>query len=61
MKHSVGENVRIVRVPLLTVIRVAAANAAEEKLFETKRGGDESSRDETLCGREYKNSGTGLS
>ena len=38
MKHSVGENVRIVRVPLLTAIGVAAANAAEEKLFETKKG-----------------------
>ena len=37
-KHSVVENVRIVRLAALDAAVVAAADAAEEKLFETKRG-----------------------
>ena len=37
-KHSVGENIRIVRLASLDSGRGHSADAVEEKLFETKRG-----------------------
>ena len=38
MKHFLGENKRIVRLVALDGAGVATADAAKEKLFESKRG-----------------------